>query len=373
MESSEAVTPPYLATPLQLEPFRALMLAPYRVGDAGAGRAFARPYREVAGRLRRWEAAGRVIHDPEPAVYLHEYTSGGITVRGLVGALDMSRRATDLAERAVLPHEGIHPHRAHDLADHMLEMRLNPAPILLVHRGPEEVRAAVRALLETEPDRRFADRAEQRHRLWALRGDRLETVTRALAGSRPLIADGHHRYAAYLQLQQARPGTAWDRGLAMLVDQDDTPLFLGAIHRVLRGVPLADLGDVVARGPHTLATCSQAAALDALGPHALAVTDGRSWATLRLVLSGDRSAVEELHEVILPGLDRRDATITYHHSVEETLRKVRRDRDSAILMPAPDFDLVHHIVAHDRLLPEKATSFQPKPSTGVLMRSLDDE
>ena len=150
------------------------MLAPYRVGDAGAGRAFARPYREVAGRLRRWEAAGRVIHDPEPAVYLHEYTSGGITVRGLVGALDMSRRATDLAERAVLPHEGIHPHRAHDLADHMLEMRLNPAPILLVHRGPEEVRAAVRALLETEPDRRFADRAEQRHRLWALRGDRLD-------------------------------------------------------------------------------------------------------------------------------------------------------------------------------------------------------
>ena len=122
----------------------------------------------------------------------------------------------------------------------------------------------VRALLETEPDRRFSDRAEQRHRLWALRGDRLETVTRALAGSRPLIADGHHRYAAYLQLQQARPGTAWDRGLAMLVDQDDTPLFLGAIHRVLRGVPLADLGDVVARGPHTLATCSQAAALDAL-------------------------------------------------------------------------------------------------------------
>ena len=141
MESSEAVTPPYLATPLQLEPFRALMLAPYRVGDAGAGRAFARPYREVAGRLRRWEAAGRVIHDAEPAVYLHEYTSGGITVRGLVGALDMSRRATDLAERAVLPHEGIHPHRAHDLADHMLEMRLNPAPILLVHRGPEEVRS----------------------------------------------------------------------------------------------------------------------------------------------------------------------------------------------------------------------------------------
>jgi hypothetical protein len=34
--------------------------------------------------------------------------------------------------------------------------------------------------------------------------------------------------------------------------------------------------------------------------------------------------------------------------------------------------LVERIVAADRLLPEKATSFQPKPSLGVLMRSLRD-
>jgi uncharacterized protein (DUF1015 family) len=372
MDSGEAVTPPYLATPLEMEPFRAVMLAPYRVGDAGAARAFARPYREVAGRLLRWETAGRVTRDTEPALYLHEYTSGGITVRGLVGALDMSRRAADLASRAVFPHEGIYPHRVQDLADRMLQMRLNPAPILLVHRGPESVRAIVRALLATPPERRFTDRAQQRHRVWPIRGAALDAVRESLRSSRPLIADGHHRYAAYLQLQQAHPRTAWDQGLAMLVDQDDTPLFLGAIHRVLRRVAVADLGDAVTGGPHTLQTRSRAAALDALGPTDLAVTDGRTWATLRLALSGDRSAVEELHDSVLPALAPAPQTVSYHHSVEEALRKVRRDKDLAILLPAPDFDLVHHIVAHDRLLPEKATSFQPKPSTGVLMRSLDD-
>ncbi len=76
---------------------------------------------------------------------------------------------------------------------------------------------------------------------------------------------------------------------------------------------------------------------------------------------------------MLPRLGPLSQPIGYLHSADEALRKVRRDRDLAILMPAPDFDLVHHIVAHDRLLPEKATSFQPKPSTGVLMRSIDDE
>ena len=34
---------------------------------------------------------------------------------------------------------------------------------------------------------------------------RLDT---ALATSRALIADGHHRYAAYLRMQQLRPGPA---------------------------------------------------------------------------------------------------------------------------------------------------------------------
>jgi uncharacterized protein (DUF1015 family) len=373
MESSQAVTPPYLATPLKLEPFRALTLAPHRVGDAAAARAFARPYREVAGRLRRWQATGRVLRDDSPGLYLHEYTSNGITVRGVVGALDMSRRAPDLASRAVLPHEGIYPHRAHDLAERMLVMRLNPAPILLVHRGPAETRAVVARLLEQEPLRRFTDRGDQHHRVWPIRGDDLDRVHASLLDSRPVIADGHHRYAAYLQLQQAHPGTAWDRGLAMVVDQDDTPLFLGAIHRVLRRVKLTALGVALAGSPHNLLVSSHDDALAALGPDTLAVTDGREWAILRLALDGDRSAVEAFHDDVLPALDPAPAAIGYHHSVEEALGRARRDRDLAVLMPAPDFDLVHRIVAHDRLLPEKATSFQPKPSTGVLMRSVDDE
>ena len=372
MDSGEVVVPPYLATPLRLEPFRALMLAPYRVGDPGSARAFARPYRDVSGRLRRWEVAGRVCRDTEPALHLHEYTAGGITIRGLVGALDLSRRAADLASRSVYPHEAIYPDQALDLAERMLEMRLNPAPILLVHRGPEEARAVILRVQGTSPDVRFTDRAQQRHRLWAIRGDDLATVQESLSASRPLIADGHHRYAAYLRLQQTHPGSAWDFGLAMLVDQTDTPLFLGAIHRLLRGVALIDLESAVAAGPHWLVPSSPTTALEALGPGSLAVTDGRAWAVLRLQLGPHRSAVEEVHGVVLPALSPPDSALEYHHSVDDTLRRVRRDRDVAILMPAIDFDQVAHAVAHDHLLPEKATSFQPKPSTGVLMRSIDD-
>ena len=40
----------------------------------------------------------------------------------------------------------------------------------------------------------------------------------------------------------------------------------------------------------------------------------------------------------------------------------------AVLLPSPDFAQVQDLIESGGLLPEKATSFQPKPSLGVIMR-----
>ncbi|WP_193605623.1 DUF1015 family protein [Nocardioides dongkuii] len=373
MDSSAVVTPPYVAGPLHLRPFRGLMLAPSRVGDPSSARAFARPYAAVATRLGRWQARGQLSHDPTPALYLHEYTAGGITVRGLVGLLDISRRATRLEESAVLPHEGIHPAQADDLADRMGEMELNPAPILLVHRAPAAVRTILDRVRATSPDHAFTDRAEQHHRIWAITDDAtIADLGSATSGSRALIADGHHRYAAYLRLHQRQPGGAADTGLAMLVDQDDTPLFLGAIHRVLAGVRIEDVARAAESVGARFVPSSAAPAVAALGRHTLVLTDGAAWATLTLDVPADRAAVEELHDTLVPVLPRGPRRITHHHTVEDALAHAVPESDLAVLLPAPDVDLVLRIVAAGRLLPEKATSFQPKPSLGVLIRSLRD-
>jgi uncharacterized protein (DUF1015 family) len=361
-----------VAGPFRLDPFRGLRLAPRRVGAPSAARAFARPFSEVAERLKRWEKRGYVHHDDEPAIYLHEYTAAGMTVRGLVGALDLTRRAETPEQRVVLPHEGIHLDQVTDLAERMLEMQVNPAPILLVHRGPKKVRRLVRSLLETDPDHEFTDRSDQRHRVWAIRSpEHLATLTDALAGCRPLIADGHHRYAAYLRMHETAPGPSTDHGLAMLVDQDDTPMFLGAIHRVLTGTSVEALR--AAASTHgEFRTLDSPHPLSALAPDTLVVTDGSAWGAIRLYLGDGRAAVEVLHEQLLPELERPPRRIAYHHSVEDTLAELPNRGAVAVLMPAPDYDLVRRAVTGDRLLPEKATSFQPKPSIGVLMRSLRD-
>jgi uncharacterized protein (DUF1015 family) len=314
------------------------------------------------------------VQDPEPGVYVHEYTGDGLTIRGIVGALDIAHAASSTDDRAVMPHEGIHPDQVVDLADRMSTWELNPAPILLAHRGPEGVRDLVARTVASPPDREFVDRAHQHHRVWLVRSpsdnDRLNA---ALDGARALIADGHHRYAAYLRMHQSAPGGPRDRGLAMLVDQADTPLFLGAIHRVLLRSTLEQLRRACPPAARFAPAGSAAEALATLAQDTLVVTDGTSWASISLALSPDRTAVEMLHEDVLAPMALNDRRISYHHSVDEALARVANRRGVAVLMPAPDFDLVLRVAQAGRLLPEKATSFQPKPSLGVLMRSLRDE
>lgn len=368
------VTPPYVGGPLHLAPFRALRLIGSRVGDPASARAFARPYYDVPARLERWEQQGLIEHDARPALYLHEYTGNGITVRGLVGALDVSRRATCPEQRAILPHEGIYPAQADDLAQRMSEMGLNPAPILLVQHSPAALRALLTDRRQRPPHRSFADRTGQTHRLWTIDDPNdLRLIDELLAPTNAVIADGHHRYAAYLRLQQRDPGGAHDRGLAMIVDQDDTPLFLGAIHRVLAGSSVADVATAAASLGIASELVDHDTAVAALGPSTLVATDNDQWLVVRLDLPGDLVEVEVLHQQLIPTLAHGPRRLTYHHTAQDALDHAGRDLGTAILMPAPGFDQVQQIVLADRLFPEKATSFQPKPPMGVLLRTVHDE
>jgi uncharacterized protein (DUF1015 family) len=366
------LVPPYVAKPLTLVPFRAVMLAPGRVGDPASARALARPYRDVAARLTQWIDQGRASADSAPALYLHEYTAGGLTIRGLVGALGMSQRAETMSERAVWPHEAIHPEQAGELADRMLQMELNPAPILLVHHGGQELRDLIAGVSRTTPDWRYLDRTGQRQRIWAIRDvGILDQVSGHLAQTRCLLADGHHRYAAYLRLQEEHPGTAWDTGLAMIVDQLDTPLFLGAIHRTLSGTTLAAVAEACRAAGASVTVLDRHHALSALDSTHLVLTDGETWQAVSPGELDREAAVSWLHDRVLDQLLSPTDRVEYHHNVDDALSAVSAS-SPAVLLPSPDFEQVRALVESGGLLPEKATSFQPKPSLGVIMRPMND-
>ena len=307
-----------------------------------------------------------------PAVYLHEYTESGLTVRGFVGCLDISHRATTPEDRRVFPHEGVHPKQVRELANRMEAMRINPAPILLVHRGPATIREVSRKVRTGGPDHEYVDHSGQQHRVWAITDPaQLDPIDRGLADARLLVADGHHRYAAYVALHDRDPRAAHHRGLAMVVDQDETPLFLGAIHRVLHGTRLGELLAVTSAGGASVRTGTEPQAMAALSPDTVVLTDGREWATARVRVPPG-SAMVQLVDDWLTRLSHPPSRVGFAHSVTQAMEQVRPARVTAVLLPAVELDRVFDIARTGALLPEKATSFQPKPSLGSFIRLLDE-
>jgi uncharacterized protein (DUF1015 family) len=364
---------PYVAGPLELMPFRAYSLAPRRVGDPASARAFARPYRGVPQRLETWRKRGLASRDEEPSLYVHEYSDSGLTVRGVVGCLDLSHATTSPEECQVFPHEDVHPKQVAELASRMATMRINPAPILLVHRGPASIRDVSRKVRTGSPEREYVDHAGQQHRIWAItEPHQLEEIQAGLADARLLVADGHHRYAAYVALHAREPVEAHRSGLAMVIDQDETPMFLGAIHRLLHGVKVADLLAAATGAGARVRTIDEEDAVAALAPDTLVLTDGQSWATVCFDVPPGTAMVQLIDDLLLAGLPRRPARLGFAHSVAPALEQVKPGRVTAALLPAVDLDLVMDVVRAGGLLPEKATSFQPKPSLGSFIRLLDE-
>jgi len=202
-------------------------------------------YSAAALRLEGWVASGTMAADATPALYVYEMkTSDGLATRGLIGAVKLHA----YADGVILPHENT---MAGPVADRLALMSATAAdlePIYLVYDGGGAASELVRDI-DGAPLARAVTPDGTEHRIWAvIDGPTLAGVAADLRTHRALIADGHHRYATYLELQQRcrtdRGPGPWDRGLALLVDSSSYGPQVHAIHRVL---PTLALPDAIAR------------------------------------------------------------------------------------------------------------------------------
>ncbi|HXP54321.1 MAG TPA: DUF1015 domain-containing protein, partial [Streptosporangiaceae bacterium] len=202
----------------------------------------------AAAQLRDWLGAGVLRPDAEPALYVYEQADGSEVVqRGLIGAL----RLVPPGAPSVLPHEDVMPGPVEGRRELMATTQANLEPIFLLYDGAAGGGSAAAKTATTLVDEVAGSRAPlltaitddgTRHRIWAVT-DPAEhaAVAEDLAARTALIADGHHRYAAYLKLQEQARGAGrgagpWDFGLAFLVDSAAYPPRIGAIHRVIPGL-----------------------------------------------------------------------------------------------------------------------------------------
>jgi uncharacterized protein (DUF1015 family) len=393
--------------------------------------------------LREWLSAGVLTRDRMPALYLYEQADAASSwrQRGIIGLV----RLGSPESAGILPHEGVLPSLVADRRELMAATQANLEPIFLIYDGDAAATgtaagtaaatgtaagtaaatgtaagpaaasgtaagpAAASGTAARVIDMVAAGRAPLvsmvtedgvTHRLWRL-GDPREQATIAsdLAGRRALIADGHHRYAAYLevqaQMQAAGLGAGpWDYGLAFLADSDVYPPRVGAIHRVLPGLP-PDRAAELAKGAFTVQDLPPgpglAGALECLATagHAgtaflLAGTAGfrllsqpdpvqvaasmpagtsASWQGL------DASVLQQLLMGRMWGITDSERDVLINHDAAEAARTAASLGATAVISNAPSFEDVIQIAAHGERVPRKSTSFGPKPRTGLVLRT----
>jgi uncharacterized protein (DUF1015 family) len=353
------------------------------------------PYQGAADRLDRWISDGRFAVDPDRALYVYEMTdAGGSTTRGLVGALQLR----DPLDGVVLPHENTMSGPVADRLALMQATDANVEMIYLVYDGGGAASSLVASVDEQSAIATATTPDGVTHRLWALRDPAdHETIRADLSDRRALIADGHHRYATYRELQQRRrahqgPGP-WDYGLTLLVDSTSYGPQVHAIHRVLPRVSLSAALDRIAdrrvsvhdvADPQTGLTEIEglpgfAAVLAGSGRAVVLVDegDGLRDASRR---DGEPASLGELDVTVLHrglveralGLTDDETTVEYAHSVEEAVDRAQATGGMAVLLRPTAVAAVAAVAAAGARMPRKSTLFTPKPASGLIMRRFVD-
>jgi uncharacterized protein (DUF1015 family) len=273
------------------------------------------------------------------------------------------------------------------------------------------------------------------HRLWALTDPAEHAAIAAdLAARTALIADGHHRYAAYGELRASMRGAGhdegpWDYGLAFLVDADEYPLRLGPIHRVIPHLDPAEAARLAAQAFTVTELPACGPGLDAPDPVNVhgdpqqagqgSTGGGDPWvdrqqladALRRLAEAGqqgtafllagrdgyrllsrpdsdelaeampsgasprwqalDASVMQELLLARLWSIKDNERDVLISHDAEEAVRLAVETGGTAVLCNPMRLAAVTDLAAHGERVPRKSTSFGPKPRTGLVLRTFD--
>jgi uncharacterized protein (DUF1015 family) len=391
--------------------------------DGGSG--------DAAATLKEWLADGVLVQDHEPALYAYEQRDrdGRLLQRGLIGGVGLSPPQ----DGVVLPHEDVMPGPVAGRLQLMETVRANLEPIFLLYDGAAGGRdtghgnrgndasttSAATALVDQVATTRpplldVTTEDALTHRLWAITDSAEQAAIAAdLAPRQALIADGHHRYAAYLELRSRMRAAGagrgpWDQGLALLVDSAAYPPRIDPIHRVIPGLPLADAvpraGRAFRVSPAGPSLHEALTALAGAGQHGPAFLIGGASEGGRTGRTGGDG--QELHLLTDPdpaeaaaampggrsphwrGLDAavmqqlligrlwgiRDDPHTVrvvHHDAQAAIRAAAESGGTAVICnPVSPAD-VTAVAADGERVPRKSTSFGPKPRTGLVIRLFD--
>lgn len=364
-----------------------------------AGEAEDVPARRAALHLAEWRRAGVLVEDEYPSLYVLRQTlpAGDDGEERVMTGFFAALRLDAAAKRDVREHEATDPGAVDSLCRYLATVGVHTDPVLLLHRdeGGRVERALSSEMEEREPDVR-ARVDDVSYELWVVDDETTAArVSRHLEDQPLYLADGHHRFQAALALEEMRAqghgAGVTDKEpmsvIALFVSMEEARHGVAPIHR-RAPVPdgfeaaraLGELGPWFSRRPveravdlldevrGSRARLTFGLSLPGVGAFVLEAREEVSLDELPGAPTDARADAFYVEPVLLRsvlGLDAGAALPVHDEELRRTLADEEPD-DLVVICRPPSLDDVIALADEGAVLPEKSTSFAPKPPRGVV-------
>jgi uncharacterized protein (DUF1015 family) len=368
-------------------------------------------YANAAKLATAWRESKVLTRDDEPAYYRYDQTfappgdphAPKRTRTGFLGLV----RLVPFSDRIVLPHERTLSGPKEDRLKLFRATQACVSPGFMLYRDP--TRALDKALAGGSQVARFSTPDGIEHVLTKIADkDAVRAITKGVAESTLLIADGHHRYETALRYSTEVSGKehgAHKYFMVFFANGDDPNLVVYPTHRHVHGLAGFSFADFTARAKSLFDVTPLASADDALpkleaagkkGPSFVALSKDGSGALLTLKADADLAAHPVLGALV-PELRRTDVAVL-HGAILESMLGITKEAQAAktnlwypqdaraaakdlhggkgdvlFLMNATPVSDVRRVAEAGEVMPQKSTFFYPKVLTGLCIHTLEGD
>ncbi|OUU20716.1 MAG: hypothetical protein CBC13_10150 [Planctomycetia bacterium TMED53] len=373
VEPGNVICPPYDVIPASLHE-QLLNHAPenavrWILGDDPEAELDANVFRQCGESMRSAVAEGTIVAEERPAIYRYSIRygnrEGGTSLLEGVVAVAEARPWGEGVER----HEEIRPYTVARLVDQARLTTIDTGVVQLSCEGLEDVLAEVEA--GPEAGELVFESADYRGDVHTLRRiDDPQHVRAIEAALEPLpsaVADGHHRYTTALELSGDDQLIGGGYVLAFIGDLRQDGLHIHPTHRIWNWNP--------AEGPdqETVAEKIVEVLDDGEGePWKLVSTSGKEWNLKTLADMNQPTLARRLADVIAE-FPELGAPTTPHVEEEARDQLSRSENGILCLLPPVGKEEFWSRTLAQEVFPPKTTFFEPKISTGMVVRYTDEE
>ena len=151
-------------------------------------------YRAAAANFQALIDDGTFVRDTQECLYLYELRAGDRPRTGIVAAAAVQ----DYLDGRIRKHELTRLDKEADRANHIRTTMSNMEPVMFAYRYDREIDDLVKTVKTTPPEYDFIDVDEVRHRFWIVNetGTIAAIISAFASVPATYVADGHHRTAA---------------------------------------------------------------------------------------------------------------------------------------------------------------------------------